>query len=148
VHDAGERVPAFTGQCERSGFTVAGAVEHRTQRHEVADAIGSLGDEDAHGIGIAKPRTRRERVGEVELGGVAGCERGGHAPLRVLGGGAAQLTLGEHERREPRPSGSDRGRQPGHPGPEHQQITHGVSLGSRPGDDAEVDVDPISRDRQ
>ncbi len=68
VHDPGERVTALPSQREGRGFTVTGTVEHRSQRHEVANAIRPLRHEHPHRVGIAQSRTRSERVGEVELG--------------------------------------------------------------------------------
>ena len=89
VHDARHRVTTLAGQGKRRGRAVAGAVEHRAERHELAHPVGSLGDEHAHRVGIAEPGAGGERVGEVQLGRVGLFERGGDSTLRVAGGGAA-----------------------------------------------------------
>ena len=65
-----DRVAAFAGERERGGRAVAGAVEHRAERHEVAHPVGTLGDEHPHRVGVAEPGAGGERVGEVQLGRV------------------------------------------------------------------------------
>ena len=85
VHDARQRVTALAGERERRGRAVAGAVEHRAERHELADPARALGDEHPHRVGVAEPGAGGERVGEVQLGGVRLLERRGDTTLRVAG---------------------------------------------------------------
>ena len=85
VHDPRHRVAALAGQRERGGRAVAGAVEHRAERHELAHPVRAFGDEHPDRVGVAEPGAGGERVGEVQLGGVGLLERGGDAALRVPG---------------------------------------------------------------
>ena len=148
VHDAGDRVPTLPGEREHAAVAVAGPVEHRAQRDELADPVGAFGDEHPHRVRVAEPGAGGERVGEVQLGRVGRLERGGDATLRVPGGRLRELALGEHDHRPARVAAAwiaaDR---PAMPLPEHEQVgscasrlrnRRGVALTRR---DAEVDVD-------
>ena len=85
---------------------------------------GPFVDEHPHGVDVAQPGAGRQRVGQVEVGGVGvAAEHGGHAALGPAGGGLLELGLGEHA--DPHAvdlGGPHRGRQPGHAGAEHEQV--------------------------
>ena len=59
VDDAGQGVTSFACQRERGGLAVAGAVEHRAERHQVPHPVGTLRHEHAHCVGVAQPALRR-----------------------------------------------------------------------------------------
>ena len=93
--------------------------------------LGSLVDEDADGVDVAQAGAGRERVGEVEVGGVgvAG-EHRGDAALGPAGGGLVELALGEHADPQAECVGRPhRGRQPRHAAAEDQQVESVVEGG-------------------
>ena len=103
----------------------------RAERGELADAVGALGHEHLHRLDVAQPGAGRERVGEVQLGRVGRGQRGGDAALRVAGRRQRQLALRQHDRRQPLPSGLERGRETGDAAPEHENVDHATSLRGR-----------------
>ena len=103
VQDAGGGVAPFA--CQRE-IAAGLAVEHRPEPDQLVDATGALVDEHAHGVDIAQPRPRRQRVGEMEIGGVlVAAHRRGDAPLGPARRRLGQVGLGEHAHPEARRRG-------------------------------------------
>ena len=92
VHDPRQRVAALDRELEHA----VARVELGAELHELADAPRSLGHQHVHGVDVAQPRARDQRVGLVERAGVGLVERGGDAALRVAGGRGRELALGDH----------------------------------------------------
>ena len=67
VKYAGRGVAALT---RRRQCTAGLAVEHRAQCDQLLDAPRALVHQQPHGVGVAEPRTRRQGVGEMQVGGV------------------------------------------------------------------------------
>ena len=100
-------------------------VEDRAERDQLVDAARALVDQHADGVGVAQPGAGRERVGQVEVGGVgvAAAEHRGHAALRPAGRRLVQLGLGQHaDPHAVRLGRPHRRGQPGHAGAEHEQV--------------------------
>ena len=82
VRDPVAVVAALAGQREHA---VGGVVEVGAERDQLADGLRTLGDQDAHRVGVADAGPGDEGVALVLLGGVAGPERGGDPALGPLG---------------------------------------------------------------
>ena len=74
-------VAALAGQLDLAAGV---AVELRAEGDELADPVGPLGDERAHGLDVAQPDPGDEGVVEVLVGGVLGVEGRGDAALGPL----------------------------------------------------------------
>ena len=79
VHDPVAMMPALTGELELAERC---RVEGRSERDQLAQCSGALGDERADSILVAQPGAGRQRVVEVVLGAVPRTDRGGHAAHR------------------------------------------------------------------
>jgi hypothetical protein len=124
VHHPGVGVAALPGQLELPGGI---PIEDRPEGDQLVDPGRALVDQHPHGVVVAQPGARRQRVRQVEVGRVGVAPQdGGDAALRPAGGGLVQLGLGQH----PHPqavvaSRPDRGREPGDAGPQDQQVEGG-----------------------
>ncbi len=96
----------------------------RAEPRELTHAIGTLGDEDAHRVGIAQARAGSQRVDEVQIGRVGRGQRRGHAALRVARRGMRQLALGQHEHGQAPARRVERSRQPRDATPQHEDVVH------------------------
>ncbi len=121
VKDTGGRVPAFSGARQPAvGF----AVEHGAQSDQLAHASRAFVHQDSHGIDVAEPSPRRERVGVMQVGGVlVPTKHGRNSALSPSSGGLGQLGFREHADThtghvgQPHDSG-----QPGYAGTEDQDV--------------------------
>ena len=120
VDHPGRRVTALTGQ----GQGPAGLpVEDRAHGDQLVDPGRSLVHQHPHRIGVAQSGSRRQRVGQVQVGRVlVAAEHRGHAALGPAGGRLGQLGLGQHA--DPEPGG----RRPGPP----PSTAAGRPVGPRP----------------
>ena len=121
--------PPSRASSSRSPSGAGLGVEVRAERGELADPVGAFGHEHLHGLDVAEPGAGGERVGEVQLGRVGRGQRGRDAALRVPRRRERQLALRQHDRRQPLPSGLERGRETGDAAPEHENVDHAISLG-------------------
>ena len=64
---------------------------------QLAHGGRAVGDQDVHGLLVAGPRARHQRVALVLLGGVARTEGGGDAALGPLGRPGVEDVLGDHQ---------------------------------------------------
>ena len=122
VHDAVQGVTALPGQLQ---LAVGVAVEHRPHGDELVHPGRALVDQDPHRFGVAQPGTGRQRVGQVQVGGVGvvAAQHGGHAALGPAGGGLGQLALGEHPHAHPVGVGGPHGGgEAGHARPQDQEV--------------------------
>ena len=69
----------------------------RAERDQLADRLRALGDQDPHGLDVARARAGHQGVVLVLLGGVAGAERRGDAALRPLGRAGVEHVLGDDQ---------------------------------------------------
>ena len=124
VDDPGDGVAALRVRASGRGLAVAGAVEHRAERDELADPVGALGHEDPHRVGVAQAGAGGERVGEVELGRVvAGVSSAAATPpwaYRVAELASSPLVRTTTD--QPAPCGVDRGREAGDAAAEHEEV--------------------------
>jgi hypothetical protein len=82
---------AFTGEFKLS---VGIAIKTCTECNKVTDAGGTFFDQHAHGIDIAKTCTGRQRVGQMQIGGIrVTTENRGHAALGPPSGGLLKRTF-------------------------------------------------------
>ena len=116
VQDARRGVPTFSSQRE---ITTGLPVEHRAEPDELVDTTRALVDEHPHRVDIAQPRPRRQRVGQVQVGGVlVAAHRGGDPALGPARRRLGQISLGEHSDPQSRRRGHpDHGGEAGHPDP-------------------------------
>jgi hypothetical protein len=125
VDHPGVRVAALPGQQQ---LACGVAVEDGAEGDQLVDPPRPLVHQHPDRVGVAEPGTSGERVGQVDVGrvGVAGQHRG-HPALGPAGRGLVELGLGQHPHPQAvqvrRPHG---GRQPGHAGPEDQQVERDV----------------------
>ncbi len=96
VRDPVAVVAALAGQRQ---LAVGVVVELGAERDQLADRVGSLGDQRPHGVAVARAGARDQGVALVLLGGVARAERGGDAALRPLGRAGVEHVLGDDEDR-------------------------------------------------
>ena len=101
VHDPGERVAALAREQELGTLGRVLGVEAGAEPRQLADPVGTFGDEHAHRVDVAQPRARGQRVGQVQLGRVGRGERGRDTALRVAGRRVRQLALRQDEHRKP-----------------------------------------------
>ena len=94
VGDAVAVVAALAGQADLAGGVV---VEVGAEGDQLAYGGGAVGDQDAHGLLVARARAGHEGVALVLLGGVAGAECGGDAALRPLRRAGVEHVLGDDE---------------------------------------------------
>ena len=93
VEDARVRVRGFETLDER---TVRAAVECDAEVDQLADAGGTLVDEDPDRLGIAQTGAGGQRVADVVFGAIVGEHHAGDPALRVAGVGVLEHVLG-HE---------------------------------------------------
>ncbi len=122
-------MPSFAGEQEPVAVGPGLGVEARAECGELANPVRAFGHEHLHCLDVAQPRAGGERVGEVQFGGVGRGQRGRDASLRVASRRKRQLALRQHNRRQPLPSGLERGRETGDAAPEHENVDHPISLG-------------------
>ena len=103
----------------------AGPVEGDSEVDQPADGRRPLLAQHAHRGLVAQSRARTQCVPGVGGGGVGGVERSGDAALGVTRRPLAELRLG-HQQDVGGAGGTQRRRQPGDPGADHQQV--GVHL--------------------
>ena len=121
VQDASGGVPTFSGQGQiAAGF----AVEHRTEGDELVDTTRPFVDEYPHGVDVTQARSRRQGVGQVEVGGVlVTAHRRRDPPLGPARRRLGQVRLGEHTHPEAGRGGqTDHRGQPRHAGAEDQDV--------------------------
>jgi hypothetical protein len=99
VRDTTAVVAALAGELDAA--LVVG-VEVGAGGHEPAYGVGALGDQDAHRLLVAQPRTRDQRVVQVLLGGVALAQRRRDTALRPAGGTVVETCLGDDDRPQAR----------------------------------------------
>ena len=119
---------ALPGQLE---LTLGVTVEGGAQGDELVDPRRTLVDQDAHGLDVAQPGPRRERVGEVEVGRVRVLVEHGRDPaLGPARRGLLELRLGEDAHPHPVDLGRpDRRGQARHTGAEHEEVEVGHRQG-------------------
>src|SRR3990170_2742813 len=93
VEDAGRGVGALAGE----GDLAVLGVERHAEAHEVVDAVGGLGGEDAGGLAVYEAGAGGDRVVEVLLGGVARPDGRGDAALRPARVAVVNGALGDDE---------------------------------------------------
>ena len=102
------------------------AVERGAHRDQFVDPRRPLVDEDAYSVGVTEAGAGRERVRQVEIGGVLiAAENRGDTPLCPPRGGLIEIGLRENTDAQTHLVGrAHRGGQTRHPAAHHQQIEH------------------------
>src|SRR3972149_10881450 len=93
VEGAGRGVRPLAGE----GDLAVLGVERHAEAHEVIDAVGGLGGEDAGGLAVYEAGAGGDRVVEVLLGGVAWPDGGGDAALGPARVAVVNGALGDDE---------------------------------------------------
>ena len=103
VDDPGPRMGRLEAEAQAA---VGTAIEPGPQREQLVNPVRAFTCEDANGLGIGQPIARREGIGRVLAGAVAGAEGHGDAALGPGAGAVGEGFLGEDNgapsfRREP-----------------------------------------------
>jgi len=86
-------VRSFTRQCNMT----IDLIKLGSPLHELADFSRRFVREDLYRSLITQAGARRERIAEMQFGGIGFSDRGGNAALGILGIGFGQFGLGEKE---------------------------------------------------